>query len=217
MYRWCTDRNRKEYLLNGLMTSQLRHTAMPTAPLRRVTLSVIIIIIIIMALRWTPLDDMLCRAGNTLAGYSIMLRSTTWSIVLWLEPKYHHPRSHKVSEEMTEKARWSDFLTLVWHSGHSATWDVTVVHTLAASYVTQSAVQAGKAAKIAAERKSAKYSGLSSIHIFYSGGCRVSWSIGGRRRYWQKNYFQYRGSARHGVPVPTHLKMFCCKTHHGIL
>jgi len=47
-----------------------------------------------------------------------------------------------------------------WHSGHSATWDVTVVHTLAASYVTQSAVQAGRAAKIAAERKSAKYSGL---------------------------------------------------------
>ena len=57
--------------------------------------------------------------------------------------------------------------TLVpWHSGHSATWDVTVVHTLAASSVAQSAVQAGKAAEIAAERKSAKYSGLSSSHIF---------------------------------------------------
>ena len=60
-----------------------------------------------------------------------------------------------------------DGLTLVlWHSGHSATWDVTVVHTLAASYVTQSAVQAGKAEEIAAERKSDKYSGLSSGHIF---------------------------------------------------
>ena len=43
---------------------------------------------------------------------------------------------------------------------------MTVVHTLAASYVAQSAVQAGKAAEIAAERKSAKYSGLSSSHIF---------------------------------------------------
>ena len=52
-----------------------------------------------------------------------------------------------------------------WHLGHSATWDVTVVHTLAASYVEQSAVQAGKAAEIATERKSAKYSGLSSSHI----------------------------------------------------
>jgi len=48
---------------------------------------------------------------------------------------------------------------------------MAVVHTLAASYVAQSAVQAGKAAEIAAERKSAKYS----------------------------------GSARNGVPVPTHL------------
>jgi len=60
-----------------------------------------------------------------------------------------------------------DGVTLVpWHSRHSATWDVTVVHTLAASYVAQSAVQAGKAAEIAAERKSVKYSGLSSSHIF---------------------------------------------------
>ena len=35
-----------------------------------------------------------------------------------------------------------DGLTLVpWQSGRSATWDVTVVHTLAASYVSQGAVQ----------------------------------------------------------------------------
>ena len=45
---------------------------------------------------------------------------------------------------------------------------------------------------------------------FYSGGCRVSWPIGGRRssfyyRDWQKNDFEHRGSARNGVPVPTHL------------
>ena len=32
--------------------------------------------------------------------------------------------------------------TVPWQSGHCATWDVTVVHTLAASYVSQSAVQA---------------------------------------------------------------------------
>ena len=37
---------------------------------------------------------------------------------------------------------------------------------MAASYVAQSAVQAGKAAEIAAERKSAKYIGLSSSYIF---------------------------------------------------
>ena len=43
---------------------------------------------------------------------------------------------------------------------------MTVVHTLAAFYVAQIVVQTGKAAEIAAERKSAKYSGLSSSHIF---------------------------------------------------
>ena len=60
-----------------------------------------------------------------------------------------------------------DGLTVVpWHSGRSATWDVIVVHTLADSYVAQSAVQAGSAAAAAADRKSAKYSCLSSSHIF---------------------------------------------------
>ena len=42
-----------------------------------------------------------------------------------------------------------DGLTLVpWHSGHSATWDVTVVHMLAASYVAQSAVQVFRPEKL---------------------------------------------------------------------
>ncbi len=61
-----------------------------------------------------------------------------------------------------------DGLTLVpWQSGRSATWDVTVVHTLAASYVSQSAVQAGSVATAASERKTAKYNNLSSSHIFF--------------------------------------------------
>ena len=67
-----------------------------------------------------------------------------------------------------------DALTLVpWHSGCSTTWDVTVVHTLAALYTQQSAMDAGSAAAAASERKSAKYSSrhpvtcstLSLIHI----------------------------------------------------
>jgi len=44
---------------------------------------------------------------------------------------------------------------------------VTVVHTLAASYVSQSAVQAGSAAAAASDRKIAKYSNLSSSHLFF--------------------------------------------------
>jgi hypothetical protein len=50
-------------------------------------------------------------------------------------------------------------------SDRCATWDVTVVDTLAASYVLQSAVNAASAAEIAASRKESKYS--SHIYEFF--------------------------------------------------
>ena len=56
-----------------------------------------------------------------------------------------------------------DGLTLVpWQSDGSTTWDVT----LAASYVSQSVIQAVSAATAASERKTAKYSNLSSSYVF---------------------------------------------------
>jgi hypothetical protein len=58
--------------------------------------------------------------------------------------------------------------TLVpWPSGRCATWDVTVVDTLAASYVLQSAVYAASAAEIAASRKESKCSTLSHSYEFF--------------------------------------------------
>jgi hypothetical protein len=61
-----------------------------------------------------------------------------------------------------------DSLTLVpWQSGRCATWDITVVDTLAASYVLQSAVDAASAAEIAPSRKEAKYSTLSHSYQFF--------------------------------------------------
>jgi hypothetical protein len=66
-----------------------------------------------------------------------------------------------------------DGLTLVpWQSGQCATWDVTVVDMLAASYVLQSyvlqsAVNAASAAEMAASRKESKYSTLSHSYEFF--------------------------------------------------
>ena len=61
-----------------------------------------------------------------------------------------------------------DGLTLIpWKSGRSATWDVTVIDTLAASYLTQSASLATSAAETAANRKCAKYTAVSQTHLFY--------------------------------------------------
>jgi hypothetical protein len=61
-----------------------------------------------------------------------------------------------------------DGLTLVpWQSGRCATWDITVIDTLAASYVLQSAVNAASTAYIAASRKEAKYSNLCHSYRFF--------------------------------------------------
>jgi len=46
------------------------------------------------------------------------------------------------------------------------TWDVTVVSTLAASYLSSSARSAGAAADLAASRKEAKYTSLTNSYIF---------------------------------------------------
>jgi len=60
-----------------------------------------------------------------------------------------------------------DGLTLVpWQSGKPLTCDVTVAHTLAASYVSSTAREAGAAAEMAATRKSSKYADLSHSHHF---------------------------------------------------
>ena len=45
-------------------------------------------------------------------------------------------------------------------------WDVTVVSTLAQSYVDRAATGVGAVAEMAAERKAEKYHSLSSDHIF---------------------------------------------------
>ena len=51
-------------------------------------------------------------------------------------------------------------------AGKYVAWDVTNVHTCAASYVQRTSLVAGGAAELAATRKQAKYSGLPASHIF---------------------------------------------------
>jgi len=60
-----------------------------------------------------------------------------------------------------------DGLTLVpWKESKPLTWDSTVVCTVADSYVSGSAREAGTAAKTAAQRKEAKYATLLGTHLF---------------------------------------------------
>ena len=53
-----------------------------------------------------------------------------------------------------------------WSFGKCLTWDVTVIDTLATSYVTLSSISAGKAAERAASNKVAKYSAITATHDF---------------------------------------------------
>ena len=60
-----------------------------------------------------------------------------------------------------------DGATLVpWYAGKYMTWDATVVHTCAASYLSQTAISAGSAAEQAAANKCVKYALLPATHTF---------------------------------------------------
>ena len=60
-----------------------------------------------------------------------------------------------------------DGATLIpWSAGRYMAWDTTVVHTCAASYLSQTAILAGSAAEQAAIRKTAKYAWLPATYVF---------------------------------------------------
>jgi hypothetical protein len=60
-----------------------------------------------------------------------------------------------------------DGLTLIpWRSGRCLTWDVTVIDTLADSYLAQTSAVQGSASEIAAERKNDKYKTLQHTYEF---------------------------------------------------
>src|SRR6218665_3008878 len=60
-----------------------------------------------------------------------------------------------------------DGATLIpWSAGRYMAWDPTVVHTCAASYLSQTAISAGSAAEQAAVCKTAKYALLPATPVF---------------------------------------------------
>ena len=57
-------------------------------------------------------------------------------------------------------------MLILWSSGCSVTWDVTVVNTLADSYISTSSQQTAGVAELAATRKEAKYADLAQRYTF---------------------------------------------------
>jgi len=90
--------------------------------------------------------------------------------------KANVPSVKEPSELVTDDGKCPNGSALIaWPAAKSMTWDVTVVNTLAESYLTISA-SLGGTAEHAAERKSAKYLSLPSFHIFWLWRLLALWT-----------------------------------------
>src|SRR6218665_3139844 len=62
-------------------------------------------------------------------------------------------------------------------AGRYMAWDATVVHTCAASYLSQTIISARSAAEQAAVRKTAKYALLPATHVFVPIAFETLWPV----------------------------------------
>ena len=80
---------------------------------------------------------------------------------MWLHAPYSQLEHQSQRNQWVWLDRTAKGQTLIpWQGGKPLTWDVTVVCTLGASYLSSSARSAGVAADLAASRKEAKYTSL---------------------------------------------------------
>ena len=66
----------------------------------------------------------------------------------------------------TDNKRPDGYTLIPWRAGRNLTWDVSIVNTVAASYIQTTSVTAGGATEIASERKIVKYVELSNTSCF---------------------------------------------------
>jgi hypothetical protein len=91
------------------------------------------------------------------------------------------PSSKEPSGLSRSDGKRPDGLTLVpWSAGKNALWDVTIVNTLAASYLSSTSVTACSAAEIASKRKEAKYASFSISHKFVPLAFETMGAIGSK-------------------------------------
>lgn len=96
------------------------------------------------------------------------LRHHTINDVLWRAlNRAGVPSTREPAGLFRTDGRRPDGATLIpWSGGRYLAWDATIVHTCAASYVSPQAASMGPASVQAANRKTTKYGGLPSTHIF---------------------------------------------------
>jgi len=88
-------------------------------------------------------------------------------IIWWSLGSASIPATKEPSGLVRQDGKRPDGLTLIpWQGGKSLAWDITVVSTLAQSYIDRAATGVGMVAELAAERKLIKYSNLPTNLIF---------------------------------------------------
>ena len=97
-----------------------------------------------------------------------MIRHQTLNDIIWRSlSKAGIPAVKEPAGLSRTDGKRPDGMTLIpWLSGKSVVWDVTVVNTMAASYIATSSQMASGVAEIADRRKTDKYSFLSSNYMF---------------------------------------------------
>jgi len=109
------------------------------------------------------LHAMVCKkAPGRIARHQVLNDIIWWSLGSASIPAIKEP-----SGLVRQNSKRPDGLTLIpWQGGKSLARDVTVINTLAQSYVDRAATGVGMASELAAERKSMKHSNLPTNHIF---------------------------------------------------
>jgi len=77
------------------------------------------------------------------------------------------------SKDLPAWPDWMASILMAWQGGKPMTWDITVVSTLAQSYLHASGHSAAGAAELAVSRKEAKYSCLPRAFLLYQSHSKL--------------------------------------------
>jgi len=109
------------------------------------------------------LHGLSCKDGTGRSAWHYALNDLLWRALF----KADIPAVKEASGLLRTDGKRLDGVTqLLWRTGKCVTWDVTVIDTLASSYVPATSQTPGAAAQTAGDRKTSKYAILSQSYLF---------------------------------------------------
>ena len=110
------------------------------------------------------LHGLSCKLGSARHARHNTINDLIASALLRAEVPYmKEPAGLSVSDDK----RPDGLILIPWRAGKSAVWDVTVIDTVAPTYVNMASQEAGKVAELASARKEVEYVDLSQITYLF--------------------------------------------------